>query len=322
MKAGNAKITVKVGKKKYKCSVKVVDRALAKDKAAAKKVEDLIEALPNTANLTVNDEAELQATYKAYNKLTSRQKKYVSSSAKARLKALLDKMPSVKQTYKDQTEAQKVIDQITALPSVSNLKGSEETNINFAKTAYDSLSASAKTYVNSALVDKLNSLIQALPGVKQKEQLDANVQKVLDATKAAPLSVTDGSFIYEIANVNGELEFRVRQEIKENGKVALGEYFFMVYGYPTDTVKLSLYQNSDIYLTGYSAYSSMKVADVDLAPSTTWMIKNNYSSNSARSIANAADGYFILGLDHWNTLLKNNLNLDLPSIGFTKYPSK
>ena len=93
----------------------------------------------------------------------------------------------------------------------------------------------------------MNSLIQALPGVKQKEQLDANVQKVLDATKAAPLSVTDGSFIYEIANVNGELEFRVRQEIKENGKVALGEYFFMVYGYPTDTVKLSLYQNSDIY---------------------------------------------------------------------------
>ena len=132
MKAGNAKITVKVGKKKYKCSVKVVDRALAKDKAAAKKVEDLIEALPNTANLTVNDEAELQATYKAYNKLTSRQKKYVSSSAKARLQALLDKMPSVKQTYKDQTEAQKVINQITALPSVSNLKGSDETNINFA----------------------------------------------------------------------------------------------------------------------------------------------------------------------------------------------
>ena len=322
IKAGKARITVKVNKKKYTCKVTVVDDTAAKNKAAAKKVEDLISELPTTGNLTVNDEAELNATSQAYNKLTSQQKKYVSSSAKAKLAALLKQMPSVKQEYADKTAAQKVTNQIVALPSVANLKGSDETNINSAKAAYDALSATAKTYVNSALVDKLNSLIQALPGVKQKEQLDANIKKVQDATQTTPLSVTDGGITYQIANVNGKLEFRVRNESMRNGKVALGDYFFMVYDYPTDTVKLSLYETSDLYIYGYSAKSSMNLTDIDLAPSPVWTVDSNYSSSSTRSIANSADGYFILGLDHWNTLLKNNLGLNLASIGFTKYPTK
>lgn len=105
IKAGKANITVKVNKKKYTCKVTVTDKTLAKNKAAAKKVEDLILALPSTANLTVDDESQLKATNAAYNKLTSKQKSYVSNSAKAKLKALLDKMPSVKQAYADQSAA-------------------------------------------------------------------------------------------------------------------------------------------------------------------------------------------------------------------------
>lgn len=96
----------------------------------------------------------------------------------------------------------------------------------------------------------------------------------------------------------------------------------MVYDYPTDTVKLSLYETSDLCIYEYNAKSSVNVTDIDLVPSPVWTVDSNYSSSSTRSIANSADVYFILGLDHWNTLLKNNLDLNLASIGFTKYPTK
>ncbi|MBM7568698.1 S-layer homology domain-containing protein [Paenibacillus sacheonensis] len=123
------------------------------DKAEADLVADQIKALPVTANLTLANEAAVNAASGAYAALTADQQAFVSGTDFATLQAAIAKIAELKA---DQAAANAVIAQIAALLPIAELTLADEAGVTAASAAYNGLTA-----VRQALVTNHDVLVQA-----------------------------------------------------------------------------------------------------------------------------------------------------------------
>ena len=106
IKAGKSTITVKVGKKKYKCKVTVVkssktstntnNTTLSEDQSLANLATKEINALPSVDALTLNDELKVASAKTSYDILTPAQKALVDQSVVDKLNKCVQKINDLK----------------------------------------------------------------------------------------------------------------------------------------------------------------------------------------------------------------------------------
>ena len=169
--------------------------AVLVDKAAAKAVEDMIEAIPGEDGLTLGDEASIVAARAAYNALTEAQKGYVLNEAKlaaaearlAELKALAEKEEA------DRKAAQGVTDMINALPAPVQLE--DKAKVEAARAAYDALTEDQKNLIAPEILEKLTNAEAEIVRLEKErddkaaaavvEKLIANIGNVTMESKSA-----------------------------------------------------------------------------------------------------------------------------------------
>ncbi len=165
------------------------------DKAAAKAVEDMIEAIPGEEDLALADEASIVAARAAYNALTEAQKGYVLNEAKlaaaearlAELKALAEKEEA------DRKAAQGVTDMINALPAPVQLE--DKAKVEAARAAYDALTEDQKDLIAPEILEKLTNAEAEIVRLEKErddkaaaavvEKLIANIGNVTMESKSA-----------------------------------------------------------------------------------------------------------------------------------------
>ncbi len=129
----------------------------AADKAAAKAVQDKIDALP--ATITLDSKSAVEAARADYNSLTDEQKPLVTNYQK-----LLDAestIAALEEAAVNQAAAQKVVDQIAALPVAITLD--DKSAVTAARSAYNALTDAQKALVtNLAKLQEAEATIAAL----------------------------------------------------------------------------------------------------------------------------------------------------------------
>ena len=153
------------------------------NKANAKVVEDMIEALPDAGSVTVEDEDTILAVDDAYEALTEEAKAMVPNVDK-----LMQAVDALRNAiaYRD---AQKVIDMINALPTPTDVTVEDEEAILEAREAYDDLSDQAKALIVLEISEKLEACEAALVVAKDKAAAKA-VEELIEAL-VTPTDVTD-----------------------------------------------------------------------------------------------------------------------------------
>jgi hypothetical protein len=161
----------------------VILKKNATDLAAAQPVFVAINALPSLTNVKITDETAVNAANASYGTLTTDQKALVTNYSK--VSDLLAKLVILKKNATDSAASQAVIDAINALPSVANVKITDETAVNAANASYGTLTADQKTLVtNYTNIATLKSKIATL-----KDQLAADTvvaKVVIDAINVLP----------------------------------------------------------------------------------------------------------------------------------------
>ena len=163
-------------KKAMLADLDVVEQELA-DKAAAKAVDDLIDAIGEVA-LTDDSKAKIDAARKAYNALTDEQKALVSNLA-----TLTDAETAYQKLADDKAAADDVIEKINNIGKVKGNKDSKD-KIADARAAYDALTDEQK-----ALVVNYETLTKA---ERRYKQLKNNGGSGSSAADSATDGKTDG----------------------------------------------------------------------------------------------------------------------------------
>ena len=143
-------------------------------------VIELIEKLPT--EITLDDEQQVVNVQNKYNELSKDDQSMVTNYQK--LVQAIERLGELKQEASDKDQAQTVIDLISALPSITNLKLSDESKVVSARQAYESLSASSKPYVNNLSI--LEALESRLLELKQEASDKDQAQIVIDLINELP----------------------------------------------------------------------------------------------------------------------------------------
>ena len=122
------------------------------DEAAADAVEEMIEALPATNDLTIDDKAAVEEARAAYDALTADQKRLVVLTDRIKL-ALAE--AAIEKIEDDMAAAQEVTDMIEALPAAEEVVFEDVEAIADARLAYDDLTDDQKAYVADETLQKL-----------------------------------------------------------------------------------------------------------------------------------------------------------------------
>ena len=157
-------------------------KIIEENKAVAKTVVDLINALP--ATLTLGDESQLNAANKAYNNLTEAQKEFVTN-----LDKLIDakaQMASLKAGEIDKLAAKEVMDLIAALPQTITLDHQEM--VVTAREGYNGLTDLQKDLVTNITI--LTAAEATIANLKQEIADKAAAQVVIDMIDALPQTIT------------------------------------------------------------------------------------------------------------------------------------
>jgi|GEM_PF-719123 len=168
------------------CTVTVGDA-----KAVAQKVQAQIGALPKAGNLTIYDADAVHAAQAAWDSLSDTARGYLTNAdaLKRRLDRCTEQMEQLEKTY---AGVMAVEAQITALPSLSNLKLSERTAVYAAQKAYDALSASEKGLMDESLLKKLNQasgrIAELEKGLEQAQQAMTAVDPAGDLSEASAVA--------------------------------------------------------------------------------------------------------------------------------------
>ena len=158
------------------------DLVVLKDKAAAKAVEDAIDALPTPTDVTVEDEEAIYEAKEAYDALNNSAKAMVPNAEK------LEQAVVALAVAKDQAAARKVAAMIEALPTPTDVTVEDEEAIHDARGAYDTLSDGAKALLVPDLLEKLEQCEAALVVAKDKAAAKA-VEELIEALPT-PTDVT------------------------------------------------------------------------------------------------------------------------------------
>ena len=184
---------------------------LAENQAAAQKVTDMINALPSTDALTLDDKTDVEAAREAYNALNEKAKAMVSDQNVSKLTAAESRIVQLEKEAADQAAAQTVIDQINALPSVDAITIDDEGVISDARAAYDGLTDDQKAIVDaSGATTTLQNAETRLAEVKLQHMQDEEaVKTVTDAINALPatdaLQLSDEAAVNNAANLYNAL---------------------------------------------------------------------------------------------------------------------
>ncbi len=131
-------------------------------------VTAMIDALPDPANVTLDNEAQVNAAMAAYMVLTDEQKSAIGSTATTKLYANATKI-------NDLTAVKAVTDQINALPAELTLDNEEA--VQDARGAYDNLTTAQKEIFDQAVLTKLTDAEAKIADLKAAQavtdQIDA-----------------------------------------------------------------------------------------------------------------------------------------------------
>ena len=121
-----------------------------------------INALPASDNVKTTDKADIEAARKAYDDLTDDQKAKVSEDT---LKKLTDAESAL--------EVAETVAKINALPAADDVKTTDKTDIEAARTAYDALTADQKAKVSENTLKKLTDAESTLAVAEVNEAINA-----------------------------------------------------------------------------------------------------------------------------------------------------
>ena len=153
-------------------------KKIAEDEAAADEVEQMIEALPDAADVTVDDEDAIDAAGAAYNALTDDQKRLVILADRIKLQNV---QAALAKAIDDAEAAQKVIDQINALPEAEDITLDDFKDVAAATLAFALLTHDQKGLVDEDTRAKLTAAQDALDDLFEVEGVKAMINALPDA---------------------------------------------------------------------------------------------------------------------------------------------
>ena len=182
---------------------------IAEDEAAADAVEEMIEALPDPADVTIDDKDDIDAAVEAYNALTDDQKRLVVLADRIKL-ALDDAV--LQKIENDIAAAKAVTEQIEALPEAEDVTIEDFDDIVAARAAYNALTDDQKALVDEDTLAKLADDEAALADAIEVEFVKALINEL-----PAPEDVTidDAFFIEAVRDWYDELSDAQKDMIDE-----------------------------------------------------------------------------------------------------------
>ncbi|HMM05732.1 MAG TPA: S-layer homology domain-containing protein [Clostridiales bacterium] len=154
----------------------------AADRTAAKRVMDQIDALPAVDALTLGDKNAVEAARSAYEALSETRQGLVTNLAT--LEAAEAKIAQLSASATDRAAAQKVTDQIAALPTVDDLTLENRDAVEAARNAYEALNETRQGLVtNVAALEAVEAKITQLSATAADQTA---AQTVIDQIDALP----------------------------------------------------------------------------------------------------------------------------------------
>lgn len=163
----------------------------AKEKAAA--VDEKIAEIGREISLDDDSEEKILAARKDYDALTREEKSYVKyyDTLKEAEKALKD----LKKKAADQEAAQKVIDEITALPGKEELVLNDQKAVTDARTHYEALTPDQKGYVSDAVKGTLVTAEECMAELLKEAAPDLLVEEIEKLPSADKVTLQDEAAI-------------------------------------------------------------------------------------------------------------------------------
>lgn len=140
------------------------------DTEAADQMNLLLQSMKEPSAVTLEDEAYLNNLQYTYDQLSDGAKGMVDENLVNKLKQCMNQIEVLKQEAAIQAEAQKVIDQINALPAELTLD--DKAIVEAARKAYDSLSKEAKEQISKETLSKLAAAEQKLSELEAEKPVD------------------------------------------------------------------------------------------------------------------------------------------------------
>lgn len=186
-------------------TIEALKKEQAENQAAAQKVTDLINALPDT--ITLENKAAVEEARAAYDALNDKAEAMVSSQTVSKLTSAESKIAQLEKEANDLKEASKVINQINTLPGVNDIELEDEAEIVAARAAYAGLTDDQKAIVEKeGAVKTLANAEKKLAEVKLQHMQDEEaVKTVTEAINALPgtdaLELSDEAAVNDAANL-------------------------------------------------------------------------------------------------------------------------
>lgn len=203
-------------------TIEALKKEQAENQAAAQKVTDLINALPDT--ITLENKAAVEEARAAYDALNDKAEAMVSSQTVSKLVSAESEIVRLEKEANDLKAAGKVINQINALPGVNDIELEDEAEIVAARTAYDGLTDDQKAIVEKeGAVKTLINAEKKLAEVKLQHMQDEEAVKIVtDAINALPgtdaLQLSDEAAVNDAANLYNAMT-DTQKEMMDNAVV-------------------------------------------------------------------------------------------------------
>jgi len=156
------------------------------------KVNDLIAELPESENVTAEDEYAITNAREAYEALTDEQKAKVDADA-------LNKLEDAEEALEDAKKAAAVTEAINALPDAEDVTTEDADDIENARDKYDALTDAQKDLIDEETVDKLEAaetaLAAAVKAAADQAAADAVKQEINDLPAAKDVTTEDSKNI-------------------------------------------------------------------------------------------------------------------------------
>ncbi|WP_024856622.1 dockerin type I repeat-containing protein [Ruminococcus albus] len=140
------------------------------------KVNDLIAELPESEDVTAEDEDAITNAREAYEALTDEQKAKVDADA-------LNKLEDAEEALEDAKKAAAATEAINALPDAEDVTTEDAEDIENARDKYDALTDAQKDLIDEETVDKLEAAETALAAAIEAAEKAAADQTAADAVK-------------------------------------------------------------------------------------------------------------------------------------------
>ncbi|EXM38629.1 hypothetical protein RASY3_16385 [Ruminococcus albus SY3] len=156
------------------------------------KVNDLIAELPESEDVTVEDEDAITNAREAYEALTDEQKAKVDADA-------LNKLEDAEEALEDAKKAAAVTEAINALPDAEDVTTEDADDIENARDKYDALTDAQKDLIDEETVDKLEAaetaLAAAIEAAADEAAADAVKQEINNLPAAEDVTTEDADDI-------------------------------------------------------------------------------------------------------------------------------